>query len=147
VKRVRPTLFFGPSVHPPDLPRLRHAGITAVFSLQEAGHDLPATAIDRMRRACAPGIEFHNVGVPDYDPVALIDRLSSALAALHDLLDGGRVVYVHCSEGVNRAPSVALAHLVVREGLSVEEALAEIRRADPGAHPYAELVAWLRQTS
>ena len=26
-----------------------------------------------MRRACVPAIEYHNVGVPDYDPIALIE--------------------------------------------------------------------------
>lgn len=144
--RVRPALFFGPSVHPPDVPRLRRAGITALLSLQEAGRDLPAAAIERMRQSCAPRIELHNVGVPDYDPQALIDRLTQVLAVLHDLLDHPHVVYVHCSEGVNRAPSVALAHLIVHEGLSVDDAVAEIRRADPGARPYAQVVEWLRRT-
>lgn len=143
--RVRPALFVGPSVHPADLPRLRRAGITAILSLQEADRDLPAAAIERMRQSCAPQIELHNVGVPDYDPHALLARLSDILPLLHDLLARPHIVYVHCSEGVNRAPSVALAHLVRHEGLAVEDALAELRRVYPGARPYAEMVEWLRQ--
>jgi protein-tyrosine phosphatase len=145
VVRVRPGLFVGPSVHPSDLPRLHRAGITAILSLQEPERDLPAAAIERMRQSCQPRIELHNVAVPDYDPRALIDRLASALHVLHNLLARKRIVYVHCSEGVNRAPSVALAHLVRHEGLDVDAAVAELQRAYPGARPYGELVEWLRR--
>ena len=141
--RVRPALFIGPSVHPPDLPRLRRAGITAILSLQEPEIDLPTAAIERMRSSCLPHIELHNVGVPDYNPHALIARIGQVLAVLHDLLSRPHTVYLHCSEGVNRAPSVALAHFVRHEGLRPEDALAELRRIYPGARPYAEVVKWL----
>ena len=63
---------------------------------------------------------------------------------LDALLRNGRTVYLHCTEGINRAPSVALAYLVRHEGLEVDEALAELRGCDPGARPYAALVDWLR---
>lgn len=142
--RIRPALFVGPSVHPADLPRLRRAGITAILSLQEPDQDLPLAAIERMRQSCAPHIELHNLAVPDYDPHALIARLAHILPLLRDLLARARVVYLHCSEGVNRAPSVALAHLMRSEGLGIDDALAELRRVYPGARPYAELVDWLR---
>jgi predicted protein tyrosine phosphatase len=144
VRRLRPYLYVGPSVHPADVPRLRRAGITAVLSLQQAGVDLPRAAIDRMQAACEPHISFRNVGIHDYDPEAVIAATPQALATLEELHGAARVVYLHCTEGINRAPSIALAYLVTRENLDVEAALAALRGCDPGARPYAQLVEWLR---
>ncbi len=144
---MRPHLRFGASVHPADVPRLRRVGITAVLSLQQAGVDLPQAAIERMRVACEPGIAFHNVSIHDYDPAAVIAALPRVLPLLQSLLADGRVVYLHCSEGINRAPSVALAYLVRDEALAVDAALEQLRACDPGARPYAAVVDWLRHVS
>lgn len=144
MRQLRPQLHFGPSVHPADVGRLRRAGITAVLSLQQADVDLPRAAMDRMRTTCEPQIVFHNVGIHDYDPDAVIERLPVALPVLHALIGDRRVVYLHCSEGINRAPSVALAYLVRHEGLDVDAALAEVRACDAGARPYDAVIKWLR---
>ena len=144
MRRVRPHLYVGPSVQPADVGRLLRTGITAILSLQQADVDLPRAAIERMRAACAPRISFHNIGIRDYDPDAVIAALPLALTAVDGLIRDDHVVYLHCSEGINRAPSVVLAYLVRCERLGVEMALAEMRRCDPGARPYAAVVAWLR---
>ena len=144
MRQLRPHLHVGPSVHPADVPRLRRAGITAVLSLQQPGVDLPRAAMERIRAACEPQIVFHNVGIHDYDPDAVVGALPVALPVLHTLIGDGRVVYLHCSEGINRAPSVAVAYLVRHEGLDVDAALAQLRNCDSGARPYAAVIAWLR---
>ena len=146
MRRLRPHLYFGSSVHPIDLPRLRGAGITAVLSLQQANVDLPQRALDRMRDACTPHqIAFCNVGIHDYDPQAVIAALPETLTMLANLISEGRVVYLHCTEGINRAPSVALAHLVRYERLPVDSALDELQRCDAGVRPYVAVIDWLRQ--
>jgi len=147
MRQLRPYLYFGPSVLPVDLPRLRRAGITAVLSLQEPGVDLSHAAVERMRAACAPDVVFTNIGIRDYDPDAVVAALPVVLASLHALIAGGRVVYVHCSEGIARSPSTVLAYLVRHEGLDVDRALAEIERSDAGAAPYAAVANWLRTGS
>jgi predicted protein tyrosine phosphatase len=146
MRRLRGHLHFGASVHPADLGRLRRAGITAVLSLQQPGVDLPHAAVERMRAACEPRVAFHNVGIHDYDPAAVIAALPRALSVLDGLIASGRTVYLHCSEGINRAPSVALAYLVRAEGLAVDAALADLHTADPGARPYAAVIDWLRHS-
>lgn len=145
MRYLHPQLYIGPSVHPPDLPLLYRARITAVLSLQQPGVDLLAAAVERMRAACEPDIAFCNVAIPDHDPDAVIGALPSALTQLHGLIGAGRTVYVHCSEGINRAPSVGLAYLVCHCGFDVDRALGALRRCDPGAKPYAKVIDWLRQ--
>ncbi|HXQ20023.1 MAG TPA: dual specificity protein phosphatase family protein [Candidatus Acidoferrales bacterium] len=147
MRQLRPQLYLGASVHPPDVSRLQRAGITAVLSLQQPDVDLPRATIERMRAACEPHIQFRNVGIHDYDPGAVIEALPAVLPSLHQLIAGGRTVYLHCTEGINRAPSVGLAYLVRYENRDVDGALADLRRCDPGARPYAELIDWLRNGS
>ncbi len=147
MRRLRPHLYIGPSIYPTDLPRVRRKGITAVLSLQQVDIDLPRAAMERMRAACEPrAITFHNIGIHDYDPQAVIAALPRSLRMLHGLIGDGRIVYVHCTEGINRAPSIALAYLVRHEGLAVDHALADLRRCDPGVKPYAAVIEWLRAT-
>lgn len=145
MRRLRPHLYIGPSIHPPDLPRLHRARITAVLSLQQAGVDLSHAAVERMRAACEPRILFRNLGIHDYDPDAVVAALPVVLPSLHDLISNGRTVYVHCSEGINRAPSVALAYLVRYEAAQLDTALADLYRCDPGVRPYAAVIEWLRR--
>jgi protein-tyrosine phosphatase len=130
-------------VAPDDLPRLRAGGVSAILSLQRPDVDLARSAIERMRAACEPGVAFRNVPVTDYDPADLVARLPAVLTVLRALVDDGRVVYVHCTEGVNRAPSVGLAHLVLAEEVPLADALAALARAAPMARPYPAVVRWL----
>ena len=115
-----------------------------MLSLQQPGVDLPLSAVERMRAACGSQILFHNVGIHDYDPDAVIGALPRALPLLHALIGAGRIVYLHCSEGINRAPSVALAYLVRHERPDIDAALAAVRACDAGARPYDAVINWLR---
>jgi len=146
VRAILPDLLVGPAIAPADVARLRRAGVTGVLSLQEPGADILATAMARIRAACAapPAIAWRNVAIRDYDPDDLIARLPDALAALAELRAGGGVVYLHCCEGVNRAPSIALAHLVLERAMPLDDALAALAAAHAQARPYREFVRWMR---
>lgn len=147
MRQLRPYLWIGPAIFPADLARVRRAGITAVLSLQEPGIDLLPSALEQMRRACEPEIAFHSLGVRDYDPAAVIQALPQALATLQSLIAADRVVYLHCSEGINRSPSVALAYLVRHENLPLALAVEELSRCHPAARPYQSLLTWLQSAA
>ena len=146
MRRITPTLVVGPGITADDVPRLRRSGITAILSLQQPGGDIRVEAMARVRAACAiePAIAYENVAIRDYDPHDLIRRLPDAITTLRELTAHGRTVYLHCCEGVNRAPSAALAYLVLERGMAVDDALERLRAAHAGARPYAEFVAWMR---
>jgi hypothetical protein len=143
-----PWLRIGPGLVPGDLPRLRRAGVRAILSLQEPGDIAPA-AVEGIRVACAapPEVAYRRVPIRDYDPGDLVARLPAAVAELDRLLEGGRIVYLHCTEGVNRAPSVALGHAVLSLGEPCDAALARLRAAHPMARPYDLFIDWLRSTA
>lgn len=75
---------------------------------------------------------------------AFEEQWAAAGAALRATLgDGGRVL-VHCVGGLGRTGLVA-ARLLIELGTPVEAAIAEVRRARPGAIETAEQLAFVRR--
>ncbi len=89
------------------------------------------------------GVRVVPVPTPDWVaiPAGHFDRVVEEVCSC---LEKGTAVLVHCLAGINRAPTFAAAVLCHRYGLTVEEALAAVRRARPTAAPTPEQAASLR---
>ena len=73
---------------------------------------------------------IHDLSSPAYDDVVSLYR-----SVTEDLRAGRRIV-VHCAAGRGRAGTLAVA-VCFLQGLSLEEAMAHVRRHRPGAGPEA----------
>ncbi|MDQ7828019.1 MAG: dual specificity protein phosphatase family protein [Armatimonadota bacterium] len=149
VARITPDLYIGTAPRSAtDLALLKDAtGITAVLSLQTP-RDLDALGLRREEVegwARALGLVWRNIPVEDFSPEALIERLDEAVAELTRLFQSGHRVYLHCTAGVSRSPSVALAYLHWVLGEPFEGALATIRQRRPQTDPYAQVLAAIRR--
>ncbi len=113
--RILPRLFVGACpVDTDDIDRLKQElGITAVLDLQTeddfANWNINWPSLESHYRSS--GIEVRRVSVRDFSPEALRILLPNCVQALRELLGEGHTVLVHCSEGVNRAPSTVIAYL------------------------------------
>jgi protein-tyrosine phosphatase len=58
----------------------------------------------------------------------MAEGLELALTDLRTLIAAGERVYMHCNGGLNRAPTLAIAYLRAYEGMSLDEALAHVKR-------------------
>ncbi len=90
------------------------------------------------------GVELARVPVRDFDPQDLREKLPRCVAALDRLLQKGGVVYVHCTAGVNRSPTVAVAYLHRCQGWELERAatfVMERRNCSPEVEAI-RLAAW-----
>lgn len=106
-----------------DLSWLGDQGIGAVLSLTELPLDEAAVARQRFSYAHIP--------VPDMT-APLPEQFHRALEFIDLNLAAGRAVAVHCLQGQGRTGSILAAHLI-REGMSAELAIAELRELCPGA--------------
>lgn len=128
--QILPQLFVGS--HPrraADVDRLRQeAGVTAVLNLQ-TDEDFQRWNVNWKQlldhyKAC--GIEAYRVPIRDFDAAELEARLPEAVRELDRLLASGHTVYLHCTAGSGRSPSVAIAYLVSRRGWDVDQAVSDL---------------------
>lgn len=112
-----------------DVDRLRaEFGITAVVNLQTdedmRSRNIPWGLLEPHYRAC--GILLCRVPVRDEVP-SLREKLPECVRALARLLDVREVVYLHCSFGAGRSPTVAIAYLHWCRGWDLDTALAFVQ--------------------
>jgi protein-tyrosine phosphatase len=130
VTELLPNLLIGEYPRVEDIAWLKSEfGVTAVHSLQD-DDDLAQNAIDfsAMRAQCEEaGIRLVRTPIQDGSADHMGERLDDALTALGALVDAGERVYLHCNGGLNRAPTLAIAHLHSHEGMELREALAYVK--------------------
>jgi hypothetical protein len=56
-------------------------------------------------------MSFTNLAVTDFDRLELVQRLLECVNVVDRLLAGGEILYLHCTAGVNRSPTVAVGYL------------------------------------
>lgn len=130
--QILPRLFIGS--HPrstEDIERLRReAGITAVLNIH-TDDDMRAVNLD------FPPIEAHYRTCPIVlrrtpmieEQIELRAKLYNAIQALSELLAEGHTVYLHCTAGIGRAPTVAIGYLHTCLGWEFDEAVAHVKHA------------------
>jgi protein-tyrosine phosphatase len=131
-----------------DVGALRAEGVTRVFNLvQDREYELADG-----RAACAAALAEAGIGerrleLMDYGGL-LPGQLELAVAAVLGWLQDGQRVYLHCRAGWQRSAAVAAGVVALRDGVSLEEALARIRARKPTAEPLPhqreDLLRWWR---
>jgi len=102
--------------------------------LAALGVDLPAVRAAAGER----GLLWTRVAVRDFDRLDQAAMLPDMARALNTLLALGRVPYVHCTAGINRAPLSVVGMLTFARGWELEAAVAALKAARPQANPYVE---------
>jgi len=100
-------------------------GVTAVLCLQ-TDDELAQAEIDWNRLEAQyqqSGIETQRTPVPGCDSDGFRRTLPESVQALDRLLRDGHKVYIHCSLGICRAPTVIVAYLHWVQDWEIEEAL------------------------
>ena len=132
---ILPKLYLGPcpkGVSDVDTLR-RDSKITAVLNVQTDAdmhyYNLDWPGIEAHYQSCE--IDLRRVPIRDFDEFELRARLSECTAVLDELMRAGHNVYVHCSVGIFRSPSVVIAYLHWYCQWSLGEAESHVRRLRP----------------
>ncbi len=125
--RILPNLFIGPDPRvEEEFEQLRSLKIRAILSVQ-TDDDVQQGGVARAKEAAErAGFIFCSIPVTDFDRLELRRKLPTCVAKLHELLNAGHTVYIHCTAGVNRSPTVAAAYLHWRLGWPLEKAVAHL---------------------
>jgi hypothetical protein len=132
--QVVPGLYIGPQFGRRGRPALETAGITASMSLRAEFDDME-----------------HGLAMADHSYLPTEDNTAPSLEQLEEgvrfiqrvISEDGRI-YVHCGSGVGRAPTMAAAYLV-SEGMTLDEAIAQIQRVRPFVRILPGQMARLRE--
>jgi atypical dual specificity phosphatase len=104
--------------------------ITAIQNLQD-DEDLRINGIDLigLREAChRHQIKLVRTPIRDGSSDDMAARLHDTLQSLQGLLAESERVYLHCNAGLNRAPTLAIAWLRASGGMSLNEAVAHVKK-------------------
>jgi protein-tyrosine phosphatase len=109
-----------------EFQELKLLQITAILSLQ-TDEDRGVGGIEgELAAAHKAGLAISSVSIEDFNRAELRARLPESVAALERLLKQGHTVYVHCTAGVNRSPTVVAAFLHWCLGLELLQAVTHL---------------------
>jgi hypothetical protein len=138
-------LTVGPCPNTPERIRaVKQAGYTAVVSVQ-TDEDLTELGLSwplLWKFLVGQGLSCQRVPIRDFDQKALARGLEEAVAAVNDLHRSGHRVYLHCTAGVNRSPSVAIAWLMAHQQMELEVAWELVTARRPSAPHRSAIEAW-----
>ena len=147
IDEVADGLWVGPVPDSPErIALLRQKGVTGLVSVQ-TDRDLQAVGVPwplLWKFLMAQGIAAHRHPIVDFDETALVRGLTAAVLAVEEMRSGNRITYLHCTAGVNRSPTVAIAWLVRHQGLDLETAWTQVTERRPSAPHRAALERWLK---
>lgn len=118
-------LWVGCMIRPEDVRLLIQMGITHIVSLQ-SDEDLSnyGISLKKLLKACAEArMELRRVPTYDFNKDAMSKNLAQSVAELESALEPRWArVYLHCTAGVNRSPTVAAAYLMRSRNMAAREA-------------------------
>jgi len=131
VSEITDHLLLGEYPRRSDIEWLKHHHqVTAIHNLQD-DEDLRINGLDiaLLREACEQhGIKLVRTPIQDGSADDVAARLEAALRDLETLMRERQRVYLHCNAGLNRAPTVAIAYLRAHGGMSLNEAMAYVKK-------------------
>lgn len=124
---ILPCLLLGPDPRiEKEFQELKSLRATAILSLQ-TDQDREGGGIEGERTAAQKaGLAFCSVPIEDFNRADLQTCLPDSVAALERMLTQGHTVYVHCTAGVSRSPTVVAAYLHWCLGLELVQALTHL---------------------
>ncbi|KAJ6490608.1 protein-tyrosine phosphatase-like protein [Mycena vitilis] len=131
-----PSIYLGPCSAASSNSFLAAKSITHVLSIGAS----PKENID--------GVVYHRVSLTDSPSSSISAVCDSACAIIDAALkhknETGRI-FIHCSAGISRSPTVVAAYLMKRRGMTLNEALGQIINARPQVSPNPGFLRQLKE--
>ncbi|KAI0057983.1 phosphatases II, partial [Artomyces pyxidatus] len=81
------------------------------------------------RPTCSYGAPIHTkrIAIEDKSTVDILSHLDDAMEWLHEAIEGGGTVLVHCMWGKSRSAAFVMAYLMAKKGMSLEAAFGHVK--------------------
>lgn len=139
-------LYVGPCPNSPErIRQMKLQGLTGVVSVQ-TDDDLHSMGMNYpllWKFLMGQGFSCHRHPIEDFNQRALTAQLDHAVALVDDLRRAGRPTYLHCTAGVNRSPTVAIAYLIQHQNMSLDDAWEQVTTRRPSVPNRLALERWL----
>ena len=117
-----------------DVETLSTMGVTRILNLVEDEEYPPGQRRQVADALAGAGIQETRMQLTDYGRLPA-DKLEAAVDQVVRWLQAGELAYVHCRAGWQRSAAVAIGAVAVSDGLSLDDAAAEVQRRKPSADP------------
>jgi hypothetical protein len=151
VAEIVPELWLGPMPNSVEFAGALHdeCGVTAVVSFQTR-IDLLTLGFSWERMVSlleGGGISTaERVPITDFDETSLALLLPDAIDAIQRHHEAGHVTYIHCTAGINRAPTVAIAYLIAQHQLGLDDAWDQVHAKRRVLPLRGSLERWIQRT-
>jgi len=117
-----------------DLDLLKSVGVTTLITLTETNFPPGVLFLH--------GLENVHLAIPD-GKAPTLEKAEFLLRRIRHLLEAGKVLAVHCLQGVGRTGTILAACLIDGKGLTAEEAITRLRALNPEFVKTEEQLAFL----
>ena len=121
LREVYPNLFISDMTIYKAVPILRSLNITNVLNLLSDEEDSDISEVYRME-----GIGFMHLPMYDRHDFKLNSVLKRAIDYIDMQLRANRKILVHCFAGISRSPAIVIGYLMVKLGMTFDDALRQI---------------------
>ena len=77
------------------------------------------------------GIKIERYPIEDFNKEELYNKLKGAADLLNQLIKEGKTVYVHCTAGIGRSPSIVVIYLILYENYPIRDAIEFCKKFRP----------------
>lgn len=115
---IRPNLWLGGSSNEKDADDLQSKGVTHIL---QVGRELSPTHPDKF--------QYLRISIDDHEQEDIVKYFPRSMKFIHDAINSGGTVLVHCMAGMSRSASMCIAYLAWGEGLAYDAAFKAVKSA------------------
>ncbi|CAD8199088.1 unnamed protein product [Paramecium octaurelia] len=143
--RVFENLYVGSFIYIDEIRILQDLGVNAILNLQTVedliNKDLPEDYFDQLHcQSQSLGIIYLQCPIKDCNKRSYLQNGIDAYQTLRKLLDQGKCVYVHCTDGIQRSVQTIILYMVQDLNYTLEQAIELVQVIRPRSKPIREVL-------
>ncbi|CAK89332.1 unnamed protein product (macronuclear) [Paramecium tetraurelia] len=141
-------IYVGSFLYTDELHVLQNLGVEAIVNLQTTedliNKDLQEDYFDHIRKSCESyQITYLHCPIQDCNKRSFLKKGMQAHQILKKLMQEGKCVYVHCTDGIQRSIQTVILYLVLDLNYSLEDAIALVKAIRKRSKPIREVLQQL----